>query len=520
MSVLADLVHQKIADELKTGKYFTVMVDGTTDKSGQEIQGLVVRFYSEKKESLVEKALAIGSSGRSAQEIFEFVKNSFEKYGLTFDGLVSQAYDGASVMSGIRGGLQAILSNFCQRVILYIHCFAHKLNLVIKNVVQNIDELRVFFDTLSAIYTFFKLSNVSESYEGTSIKRLIDTRWSGHMESSKSIKDNYSEIKEALEISTTNRKLDSGQRALAHGLLSQIKEFQFICLTCYVVKVLGLLDILNKILQSSKESIVSAMTVVKSTRKDLKSLRNEISGTQIEVVVDEFCKNNNVNQCKKNGRKHSRPSNLSDYTITDYIPSEKKSNELQIITEFLDMLDEDFETRFSEENSAVWVSMYALVPGASKFLDCDSLKPLFLYMKNTPIWSADKTSVLSFDDLKAECSVFKRVLSYVDLKTFENNRNEIDICKVTTYMLKNYRDIAPILCNMYLIAITAGFASARVECLFSSLTGIDTPQRRSMTTDREADLTYLYFESKTLQSLIFDDFLRKWRNKPRKLCFD
>ena len=45
MSVLADLVHQKIADELKTGKYFTIMVDGTTDKSGQEIQGLVVRFY-------------------------------------------------------------------------------------------------------------------------------------------------------------------------------------------------------------------------------------------------------------------------------------------------------------------------------------------------------------------------------------------------------------------------------------------------------------------------------------------
>ena len=196
------------------------MADGTTDKDGQEMQRLVVRFYSEKEESIVEKALAIGPSGRSAQEIFEFVKKSFEKYGLTFDGLVSQAYDGASVMSGIRGGLQAIVSNFCQRVIIYVHCFAHKLNLVVKNVVQNIDAFREFFDTLSAIYTFFKLSNVSESYEGTSIKRLIDTRWSGHMGSSKSIKDNYSEIKEALDKSTTNRKLDSGQRAFAHRLLS------------------------------------------------------------------------------------------------------------------------------------------------------------------------------------------------------------------------------------------------------------------------------------------------------------
>ena len=97
------------------------------------------------------------------------------------------------------------------------------------------------------------------------------------------------------------------------------------------MKVLGLLDILNKILHSSKESIVSAMTVVvKSTREELKSLRNEISGTRIEEVVDDFCKKNNVNPCNKNGRKHSRPSNLYDYSLTDYIPGEKGSNELQM----------------------------------------------------------------------------------------------------------------------------------------------------------------------------------------------
>ena len=72
-------------------------------------------------------------------------------------------------------------------------------------------------------------------------------------------------------------------------------------------------------------------------------------------------------------------------------------------------------------------------------------------------------------------------------------------------MLKDYCDAAPILCNMYLIAITAGFASSRVERLFSSLTAIDTAQRRSMTSKREADL----FERKTLPSLTFDDFLKE-----------
>ena len=124
------------------------MVDGTADKCRQEMQGLVVRYYSEKEERIVEKVLAIGPSGRSANEMFEFVKNLVEKYDLTFDGLVSQAYDDASVVSAKRGGLQAILSTYCQRVIIFIHYFVHKLNLVIKNAIQNIDDLREYFDTL------------------------------------------------------------------------------------------------------------------------------------------------------------------------------------------------------------------------------------------------------------------------------------------------------------------------------------------------------------------------------------
>ena len=96
------------------------MVDDTTDNCGQEMQGLAVTYYSGSEESIVEKALTIGPSGRSANEIFEFVKNLVEIYGLTFDGLVFQAHDRTSVMSSIRNGLQAILSTYCQRMIIYI----------------------------------------------------------------------------------------------------------------------------------------------------------------------------------------------------------------------------------------------------------------------------------------------------------------------------------------------------------------------------------------------------------------
>ena len=120
ISDLAELVHQKVADEVKAAKVFTIMVDGTTDKHFQEMQGLVVRYFSKEEECIIEKALDIGPSGLSASDIFQFVRTSIEKYGLTFDGLVPQAYDGASVMSGNRKGLQKLLSDHCLRLVIYI----------------------------------------------------------------------------------------------------------------------------------------------------------------------------------------------------------------------------------------------------------------------------------------------------------------------------------------------------------------------------------------------------------------
>uniref|UniRef100_A0A1X7TFT3 DUF4371 domain-containing protein n=1 Tax=Amphimedon queenslandica TaxID=400682 RepID=A0A1X7TFT3_AMPQE len=43
--------------------------------------------------------------------------------------LASQGYDGASVMSGQYNGVQAKIKEFAPQAI-YIHCYAHVLNLV------------------------------------------------------------------------------------------------------------------------------------------------------------------------------------------------------------------------------------------------------------------------------------------------------------------------------------------------------------------------------------------------------
>ena len=61
---------------VKAAELYTIMVDGTTDKSSEEIQGLVLRYLCLETEQIEEKALNVDGSGRSAREILEFVKKT------------------------------------------------------------------------------------------------------------------------------------------------------------------------------------------------------------------------------------------------------------------------------------------------------------------------------------------------------------------------------------------------------------------------------------------------------------
>ena len=44
--------------------------------------------------------------------------------------ILSQCYDGSSVMSGAKGGVQKILHDTLNRKIPYVHCYNHQLHLV------------------------------------------------------------------------------------------------------------------------------------------------------------------------------------------------------------------------------------------------------------------------------------------------------------------------------------------------------------------------------------------------------
>ena len=216
----------------------------------------------------------------------------------------------------------------------------------------------------------------------------------------------------------------------------------------------------------------------------------------------------------------SIPTYFDNFVITESVPSQNiRRPNIQIFIECLDLLISEFTRRFSTENLILWEAMAALSPINTKYLDYITLKPLFDYANKIPtLRDFYAKENLSSKDLEAECRIFTRVFKEKEWPKDENER--IDLVKVARIVMNDYQDGAPILSSLYKLAITAGFTSTRVECVFSSLTRIDSPQRRSMKTDRECDLSYLSFESEVLINKIsFDDFYKRWTTKPRALTF-
>ena len=392
-------------------------------------------------------------------------------------------------MCGEHNGLKKLISEECQRYVLCLHCFLHRISLVVIHVMENITEIKEYFDIISSLYQFLKKSAVLNMYEGTQLKRLIATRWSGHFDSTSHVNKNYGQIIKALHLACKNKKLKSEERALAIGLVNQMAggegDDSFVFLNCLLMEILTPINIVVKTLQSSHENLHSAIQVVNAVREDLRSTRFSLNEELITKMIAEFKEKNQIPlDNSKQKRKTSVPTHFQDFVITDPIPADSSDSYVQTFKECIDVLESEFQRRFSNDNVTLWHSMESLSPNSEKLIDAESLKPLFEYAKTIPVLRREYSRLnVSIEDLKGECRIFSRVLRNKEFSKDENG--VIDLVEVGSHLIEKHKESAPILGSLYKVPITAGFSSTRVDCLFSSLTMIDTPQRRSMLTERE-----------------------------------
>lgn len=154
ISAAATIILNRIKSEIKLARFIAIVLDETTDVTNFSQVSVVIR-YVKMNGSVQERFLGFQNvtEDRTANALYKIVLNIIKDIEAD-NKLIAQSYDGAAVMAGHLGGLQAKVRETFSSA-LFVHCFAHKLNLILSQSINHIKECKVFFATLSGMATFF-----------------------------------------------------------------------------------------------------------------------------------------------------------------------------------------------------------------------------------------------------------------------------------------------------------------------------------------------------------------------------
>lgn len=165
ISALAATISDQIRDEIQDAPFFGWQVDETTDISCRAQLSVIVR-YVDSAGKIQERFIGFFdvSGGRDAKSVFEILNENMQGYNFK-DKLVAQTYDGAAVMASDLNGLQAKVKAIAPSA-MFVHCYAHRLNLVLSQGAKCLPECRIFFASLSGFATFFFKIHKDDIFSG------------------------------------------------------------------------------------------------------------------------------------------------------------------------------------------------------------------------------------------------------------------------------------------------------------------------------------------------------------------
>ncbi len=130
LNVMANMVRKTICNAVREAGVFSLLADESKDCSKQEQLTIILRYVDDKAIIHENFLTYVQATSLTAESLAAYLVDTLRKCQLDPESIVSQGYDGASVMSGRCSGVQQRLREFAPHAI-YIHCYAHTLNLVL-----------------------------------------------------------------------------------------------------------------------------------------------------------------------------------------------------------------------------------------------------------------------------------------------------------------------------------------------------------------------------------------------------
>ncbi|KAA0718642.1 Zinc finger MYM-type protein 1 [Triplophysa tibetana] len=312
----AEEVTASIIKEMKHSKMYAVMADEARDGHVEQLAVCVryVGYENTVKESFLELT---SLKSFDAHSITEAIEEVLKSKGLEDLQCVAQAYDGASVMSGAVRGVEAQFRVKHPEAV-YVHCYAHELNLVLCHTCRAVPEAIDFFDTLESVYCFFSVSLVNHQsfsdmqkalgLEKSELVQLSKTRWACQLKSVTAVIANLPALLKSLtELTSTTTAI---------GLLSKLSRLSNVYMLVMFKALLSTTEGLHKYLQKEDVDLAQATWYKDAVLETLRSMRTEEMAEKFYNQAKEILEANHLSETPAPGGSQKRKQKrLDDYVV-------------------------------------------------------------------------------------------------------------------------------------------------------------------------------------------------------------
>ena len=358
-------VRDKICKAVQEANVFSLLADETKDVSKVEQLAIVLRCVDISTASVYEQY--IPAECLTAQSSSSYILDTLRKHELEPNCIVSQGYDGASVMSGCCKGVQTQIRKMAPHAI-YIHCNAHCLNLCLVDSAKAVRGASDFFGLLETLYMYVFLSTskchvifmeqqsqLHPDKQHRQLQKLSDTRWPCWHNAVSAVCYTYDAVLATLSECVST--FDGTKAAEARGLLLQVKSFQFVlCLTIFD-RLLSCAKGLSDVLQGTQVDLAKAADLALGTIETIEVFRSGDEWEKVFMYCENVAKLHNIPIVTSRSR---RPPQIFDDGIvpeTTGIRDESDNYKINLYYPVLDSFLSELKRQFSDKSNASTTSL-------------------------------------------------------------------------------------------------------------------------------------------------------------------
>ena len=464
----AHAILNQIRGELTKAEYWAPMVDEMRDCSCKELMAICIRYYH--GNTIHERCISVVEAKKlDAASLTDLIQTTLSLMGLDPHKAVAQCYDGAVAMSGV----QARMREKYEKAV-YVHCWAHKLNLVLVNACSDTPHVLDFFSTLQSLYTFFSGSTLRHSKyldkqkelhpedKTHKLQSLSDTRWNSRFHAINAVIKSLDSLVEVLD------ELGQGgddDAVKARGLLASVQSKRFVFLLVMFNELLSMTNKLSECLQSVQVDLAKAVRVVSAVKETLESKRSDKAFDDVWKTFEDLWQNLKLvdveSELERLRRPRQFPARLQDGMVETTVGNRQqlyRATEYRCYVYFpvLDNFLAEMNRRFSDESTTIMKAVQACTPGSDTFFDPIAIKEFCQF------YDIDLA-------IQSEIEVARKYLSTQDLK------------KTTVALLDALPvNFFPHLTRMLQIMVTIPVSSATCERVNSCLKRIKNSKRSTM----------------------------------------